>query len=344
MEEVVVTRSRLLLSVTYLLPLVVLSGCMRGGAGVRAVNGSPTRVEALSLLGRPLFAPELTAETRTRLLADLSAARAAYDRAPNDADAIIWLGRRLAYLGQYREAIETFSEGLAKHPADARLYRHRGHRYITTRQLNRAITDLQRAAELIQDTPDQVEPDGAPNRYNIPLSTLHSNVWYHLALAHYLRHDFDAALPAWERSLQVSTNDDMIVASADWLYMTMRRLGRDAEATELLDRIRPEMQILENDAYHRRLLMYKGLVTPESLMPADTRDPVQLATYGYGLANWYLVSGDSARAHALFARILEGTNWAAFGYIAAESEMAARQARSPAGAGSTGATRQELAQ
>jgi tetratricopeptide (TPR) repeat protein len=306
--------------------LMSAGGCAGIGTGSgAAVNAAaePGRVEALSLLGRPLFAPPLPAETRARLEAELQAARAAYERDPQDADAIIWLGRRHAYLGQYRAAIDVFTEGVEKHPADARMYRHRGHRYITTRQFNRAVSDLQRAAELVEGRPDEVEPDGAPNRFNIPVSTLNSNVWYHLALAHHLRHDFERAVQAWQRAVAASTNDDMLVASSDWLYMALRRLGREEAAARVLDPIRPEMRILENDAYHRRLLMYKGLLRPDELMPADTEDPVQLATYGYGLGNWYYVNGERQRAEIIFRRILEGRNWAAFGFIAAEAEVAA---------------------
>jgi tetratricopeptide (TPR) repeat protein len=280
------------------------------------------RHEALSLLDKPLFRPALSRETRERLETDLLEARARYDANPRDADAIIWLGRRHAYLGEYRTAIDVFTEGIEKHPEDARMYRHRGHRFITTRQLSRAIADLERAAELVRGKPDEVEPDGAPNRYNIPVSTLQSNIWYHLALAHYLRHDFERAVPAWQRALELSQNDDMMVASADWLYMTLRRLGRTEEAAQLLERISPSMRILENDAYHRRLLMYKGMVPADSLLRAGTGDAVQVATYGYGVANWYLYNGDRHAAETLFRRILEGPNWAAFGFIAAEAELA----------------------
>jgi tetratricopeptide (TPR) repeat protein len=300
---------------------LALPGCAAGGRN--AADTTP-RVEALSLLGRPLFAPAAGADVQQRLERDLAAAAAAYEREPGDADAIIWVGRRLAYLGRYRAAIEAFSDGIARHPDDPRLYRHRGHRYITTRQLNRAVADLERAAALIEGTADEVEPDGAPNEYGIPVSTLHSNIWYHLALAHYLRRDFEAAVPAWQRSLEASTNDDMIVASSDWLYLTLRRLGRDAEAARVLEPIHADMRILENHAYHRRLLLYRGELTVADLMPADTSDAVQLATYGYGLAAWYLVNGERERAEALFRRILEGPNWAAFGYIAAEAELAGR--------------------
>jgi tetratricopeptide (TPR) repeat protein len=300
------------------LALATLACGGRSGTGITLAQ---PRLEALSLAGRPLFTPQLAASAKLRLERDLAEARAAYNADPHDADAIIWLGRRLAYLGRFREAIDVFGEGIAKHPGDARMYRHRGHRFITTRQLGRAIADLEYAASLVEGRADEVEPDGAPNRHNIPVSTLQTNIWYHLALAHYLRHDFERALPAWERSLELSTNDDMVVASSDWLYMTLRRLGREDAARQVLARIRPDMTILENDAYHRRLLMYQGLLDPADVMPADTEDAVQLATYGYGLANWYLYSGDRATAEQLFRRIVQGANWAAFGFIAAEAEL-----------------------
>jgi tetratricopeptide (TPR) repeat protein len=303
---------------------LLLACLLAAGCGMPAAQQNGTaapRAEALSLFNRPLFAPEFEPSLRERLEQQLADARAAYERDPNDADALIWLGRRLAYLGRYREAIEAFSEGIAKHPQDARFYRHRGHRFITTRQISRAIADLETAADLVRDRPDEVEPDGQPNAYNIPVSTLNTNIWYHLALAHYLRHDFASATPAWRRAVDASTNDDMLAASSDWLYMTLRRRGLDAEAAAVLERITPDMRILENDAYHRRLLMYKGLIPPDSVMPTDTQDPVQLATYGYGVANWYRYNGDTFTAETLFRRILQGSNWAAFGFIAAEAEL-----------------------
>jgi hypothetical protein len=82
------------------------------------------------------------------------------------------------------------------------------------------------------------------------------------------------------------------------------------------------MEILENTAYHRRLLMYRGEVSPDSLLAVETADAVQLATYGYGVGNWYFYNGDTERAASIFRRILEQPNWAAFGFIAAEAEFA----------------------
>ena len=88
----------------------------------------------------------------------------------------------MAYLGDYKKAIKIFSEGIEKFPEDARMYRHRGHRYISLRKLDLAIADLEKAAELIDGKEDRVEPDGIPNARGIPVSTTNRNIWYHLWL------------------------------------------------------------------------------------------------------------------------------------------------------------------
>lgn len=289
----------------------------------------PDGVEAYALTGEALRRPVLAPEARGRLERQLAEARAGHEAAPDDADALIWHARRAGYLGRYREAIALLDEGVRKHPEDARMYRHRGHRHITVRELEAAVRDLSRAAELVRGRTDEVEPDGMPNRHGIPTSTLQSNIWYHLGLAHYLRGDFDRALAAYREAMKVSTNDDMHVATADWLYMTLRRLGRDAEAAEVLEPITGDMRILENDAYHRRLLMYKGELPPEALLAelppeallAGDGDALQMATQGYGVGNWYLYNGEPERAREVFRRVVAIGNWPSFGHIAAEAEL-----------------------
>ena len=179
----------------------------------------------------------------------LEEARADLLANPDDAEALIWVGRRTAYLGRYAESIEEYSKGIELHPDDARFLRHRGHRYVTTRRLDDAERDLERAAEMVRGRPDEIEPDGLPNDRGVPTSTLQSNIWYHLGLAHYLKGDFDEALDAYLECMEVSkVNDDMYVATADWLYMTYRRLGREAEAAEVLGSIHEDMDILAKRA------------------------------------------------------------------------------------------------
>jgi tetratricopeptide (TPR) repeat protein len=285
-------------------------------------------VEARSLLGVSLVRPQIPAEVRTRYEEQLADAQAELLRAPESADASIWVGRRLAYLGRYGEAIEHFTRAIERHPRDARLYRHRGHRYITVRRLEAAIADLERAAELTRGQPDAIEPDGLPNARNIPTSTLQSNIWYHLGLAHYLRGEFRRASSVYREALRVSTNADMLVATTHWAYMTLRRMGNEDDATQLLAPITADMDIIENDAYHRLLLLYKGELAVDSLMTAaDSSDGVQDATVGYGIGNWHLYHGRTAEAKQTFERVVRGTQWAAFGFIAAEAELARLRSR-----------------
>ncbi len=288
--------------------------------------------EATSLFGMPLYRPVPTGEQASALHENLAVAQEAYDANPNDADAIIWLGRRTAYQWRYQDAISIYTDGLSKHPEDARLYRHRGHRYISLRNFDAAIADYTRAVGLIEGTPDEIEPDGQPNAAGQPRSTLHTNIYYHLGLAHYLKGEFEQALDAYQKCLAASTNDDMYIATADWLYMTLRRLGRDEEAAAVLEPIHAEMDILENTSYLRRLLMYKGELTPDELMAVEEGEDADLtfATQGYGVGNWYLYNGDREQAQAIFERVVAGEYWAAFGYLAAEADLLRMQREVPA--------------
>ena len=279
--------------------------------------------EATSLLGQPLYRVELPAEQAVAFAANLDLARADLKSNPDDADALIWVGRRIAYLGHYREAIKTFSEGIARFPKDARFYRHRGHRYISTRQLDKAIADFEEAARLQEGMADRVEPDGLPNAAGIPTSTLQTNIYYHLGLAYYLQGRFEKALQAYQTCLTLCKNNDMMVATCDWLYMTLRRLDRKAEAERVLGTIRGDLELLESFSYHRRLMMYQGKHKTKSLLAAgEGDDGLNFATQGYGVGNWFLYNGDKARAMEVYRKVLAGNHWSAFGFIAAEADLA----------------------
>jgi tetratricopeptide (TPR) repeat protein len=277
------------------------------------------KAEATSLSGKPLT--RIALPDQQKLEANLAAAEKDLAANPKSADAIIWVGRRLGYLWRYQDAIEMFSRGVAAHPNDPQMYRHRGHRFITVRRFDDAIADFEKAAALIKGTKDEIEPDGQPNAAGKPRSTLHFNIWYHLGLAYYLKGDFEKALNAYNECMKVSNNDDSVTATSDWLWMTLMRLNRKADAAKVLERITPKMDILENGSYHRRLLMYKGLEKPEALLDPANADGLTLATQGYGVGNWHLVTGNRQRAREIFEKVVGGPNWSAFGYIAAEADL-----------------------
>jgi tetratricopeptide (TPR) repeat protein len=252
-----------------------------------------------------------------------------YERAPTNADSIIWLARRLGYLGNIREAIDIYTRGIVIQPDNPWLYRHRGHRYISVRDLDKAIADLEKAATLVAGKPDIVEEDGQPNARNMPIGTLHSNIAYHLGLAYYLKGDFEKAIPIYRREIENAKNDDRLVSTAHWLYMSLRRLGRDQEAAASLANIGRTMNVVENDTYHRLLLMYKGGLPADSVLAVGPTGEMSVtdATAAYGIANWHLYNGRRADAERLFRRIIAGGQWGSFGYIAAEAELARMSGR-----------------
>ena len=285
-------------------------------------------VEATSLLGEKLLRPSPTGDARAAMLARWAEAARAFKSAPNNADSIIWLGRRTAYLGRFNEAIEIFTRGISLHRNDARMLRHRGHRYITTRQLDKAMADFEKAYELTRNEPDQVEPDGLPNARNIPTSTLKSNIRYHLGLTHYLKGDFAKAARFYAEDVAAAVNPDMHVASAHWLYMSLRRMDKREEAEKVLVPITPKLDVIENTAYHRLLLMYKGELEPADLLPGQNTASLENVTAAYGVANWHLYNGRKEEARKLFEQIAATkAQWPSFGYLAAEAELARTQPR-----------------
>lgn len=284
--------------------------------------GGAEGLEALSLRQIPLrrtLASDLPAEF-------LSAERD-YQADPTQVETAIWYGRRLAYLGRFREAIQIYSDALQRSPLEPRLYRHRGHRWITLRQFQLARLDLSKAADLIADQPDPIEPDGQPNSAGIPTSTLHTNIWYHLGLAHFLLEDYAAAREAYARCLAASQSEEMRVATRYWYYLTLRRLGQNETAAELIADVPSDLHLLENQAYYRLLLLFRGQITANQLREGQADwSPVDRSTYGFGLAQHYAFTGQLAASRQELENVVAttdqpGTHWAAFGLIAAEADL-----------------------
>lgn len=288
-----------------------------------SVAEASNRVEATSLLGDALRRPRLDDDFLHEQAALLADARAQRDARPDDVEAWVWVGRRQAYLGRYREAIATYTHALDRFGPEPQVLRHRGHRYLTVRRFAVAIDDFERAAELIEGRDDEVEADGLPNALDQPTSTLGTNIYYHLGLGHYLRRDFEAAIKAYERCLELSRNDDMGVATLYWLYLAERRLGNEASARARLDSIDATTEVIENHAYLDLLRVFRGeRDADEILAAAREAGPAALATTGYGIAAWRQLGGDSAQAVKLWRDIVEAGAWASFGSIAAEAEVA----------------------
>jgi tetratricopeptide (TPR) repeat protein len=263
--------------------------------------------------------PELISPLGTKHFAkaddkgDIAKAQAEAAAQPKNIDRLMALGRAQSIVWRYQDAIATYTRALEIALDDARLYRHRGHRYISLRQFDKAVADLKRASQLNDRDFD---------------------IWYHLGLAHYLRGEFAQAASAYEKCYAVAERDraaspadkegrdDSLIAISDWLYMTYRRLNKPAEAARILEKITPESKVKENKSYHERLLFYKGLKQESELLNLKDATDLDIATVGYGLGNWHLYNGNPTKATEYFRKIVGGKFWPAFGFIAAEAELA----------------------
>lgn len=217
---------------------------------------------------------------------------------PRNVQKIIELGVAQSGARQFREAIETFTRGMAIAPNEALLYRWRGHRYLSVREFDKAMEDLTHGARLD--------------------STIYG-IWYHMGIVRYAKGDFAGAADAFKRAQPRAPDAGELAGSTDWLWMSLSRAGRTAEAKAMLDR-HPD-SLVTKVAYAQRLRLYRGEIGPDEVItPADS-DDVSIATLSYGVGNWYLVKGDTAKARTWFDRSVKSGGWPAFGFIISEVDL-----------------------
>ncbi|HUS78329.1 MAG TPA: tetratricopeptide repeat protein [Patescibacteria group bacterium] len=296
--------------------------------------------EAFSLFGEPLYrspirlwlpSDEEGYQRKMRELEEnLKAARKEYAENPEDPERLLWLGRRTGILGDFRKAAAIYSFGVEKWPNDPRFYRFRGHRFVILRLVDLAITDFERAAELIKGKPDEPElyASGGPNRDKMGVSSFHWNVWYHLGFTYLVAGRFEEAAEAYRRCMEVSDNPESVIATSHWLHMTLIRLGRWDEAEELLQKVKPNMELVEVGDYYETLLMQKGFLTPEELLEkARSEGPVRFMTRAQAVGNLYLAKGETEKVVEVFSEILSTGEWTGGVFLLAEAELR-RQGRS----------------
>jgi len=229
----------------------------------------------------------------------IARAEVALARDPGNVDLIIALGVAQSGALQFRAAVETFTRGLTIAPANAMLYRWRGHRHLSLREFDKSLADLTRGLEL------------DPANYG---------VLFHLGIIRFVRGEFLAAADLFRRAQPVAPNPGELAGSTDWRWMSLARAGRIAEAQAMLDQRPDSLPVDPNYGYARRLALYRGTIPPGDLL-REGDDDVTVATLAYGLGNWYLVRGDTASARAMFQRSIASGGWAAFGFILSEVEL-----------------------
>lgn len=294
--------------------LFVVFGCSQQPAATTASDPQP---EATSFTGQPLYPRPATPEALAKSDSIIATIRSKDQLSEED---YVDIGRQLAITSRFKMALENYTEGLKTYPESFKLLRHRGHRYLNLRQPDLAIKDLEKANSLITGQPETWEFDAAGKQ----TATYQHQIWYHIGLYHFMKKDYTASASAFEKSLATTNEGDDIAGASDWLYNSYQRAGQVANATKVLEPFSADFDIEDkNYPYFRRLLLFKGLITPEELIDnAKPIDSMSLtdATKLYGLGNWYKYQGQQDKADEIYAKVRQSKEWPAFAVACAELE------------------------
>jgi len=272
-------------------------------AQVTSQSGDEARhgkLELTSGLGRKLYSlpdDESVIAARKSLAAD-----------PKSVERVLQLSKAEAGRRQYREAVATSTAGLAFAPNSADLYMERGHRELGLREFKAAMNDLQQATRLAPEMLD---------------------AYYHLGLAHYFLGEFDEAAVSFDKARALAKSNDSLIDCANWLYVSLRRAGKEDEAALVLIRITPEVKNTEPHLYFylRLLRFYQGQLTAEAVLPPPPAAPDDLEgelafdTVSYGVGNWDLYHHNRPEAVSLFRNVVKGEAWNAWGFIGSEMNL-----------------------
>jgi tetratricopeptide (TPR) repeat protein len=257
-------------------------------------------LEVTSSLGRKLYAlpdDKNVIDARNSLAAD-----------PKRVERVLQLSKAQAARRQYQEAVATTSEGLAFAPKNAELYLERGHRELGLREFKPALNDLEQATRL---APEML--DGH----------------YHLGLAHYFLGEFDEAAASFDQARALAKSNDSLIDCSNWLYVSLRRAGKEGQAAQVLTRITPDVKNTEPHlAFYLRLLhFYQGQLTAEAVLPPPPAGPEDIEgelafdTVSYGVGNWRVYHHNRSDAVNLFSNVVKGEAWNSWGFIGSELEL-----------------------
>jgi tetratricopeptide (TPR) repeat protein len=269
-----------------------------GAAFGLAAQSGP--LEVTSGLGRKLYAlpdDQSVVTARKSLAAD-----------PKNADRVLQLSKAQAGRRQYREAVATSTQGLSFAPKNADLYLERGHRELGLREFQAARKDLEQAVQLAPENLD---------------------THYHLALSHYFVGEFEQAAASFDKARALAKSNDSLIDCSNWLYVSLRRAGKEQQAAQALARITPEVKNTEPHLYFylRLLRFYQGQLTAEAVLPphpagpADVEGELSFNTVSYGVGNWRLYNHKGSDAVPLFQNVVKGEAWNSWGFVGSEVEL-----------------------
>ena len=258
--------------------------------------------EVISLLGNPLYAEAVNDSLileMDKMIAD----------DPTDINPYLEKGAILESKRQYSDALLVYKYALKVFPDQPELLKRRGQRYITIRNNELALKNLDKA---IASHDFQVDSSLTYTE------NLNWSIWYYKGLAHYLKGDFQDALDGFEESYKFQSDMVSEMASLNWIYNSLIRM-------DSMEVAKARIAAVEEDTfsgnYYQSILFNKGSKTDLEVLDWTSADDFAKCTIGYSIANRYLSEGKKAEAMELFQKIIATEAWQANGFIAAETDL-----------------------
>ncbi|WP_084399160.1 tetratricopeptide repeat protein [Henriciella aquimarina] len=302
----------------------ILAGCVTAPSALTAQEAQTSEaaasmpVEATSFLGEPLYRKPASPEKAAAAEEALARLEASEELSEDD---YIEIGGTVAGAGRYQDAIAAYSQGIADFEDSYKLRRHRAHRYITTRQLEKAYDDLKEAEALVKaaDAESVYEYKGGH-----PHGTYAHWIQYHIGIYHYLNGDFANSAEAFEGCVKTSEDNDTLIGSVDWLYNAYLRNGQPDKASAVLELVDADIEADETYPYYKRVMMYKGVVSTEDVIDLSTPESWdgRDATVAYGVASGMIADGDDDAARSILKGVLNTSYWPIWAYVSAERDYA----------------------
>jgi tetratricopeptide (TPR) repeat protein len=266
--------------------------------GAMMVCAQP-KFEITSLLGKRL-------ESQVDDKGVVEAARKALAADPSNIGLVVKLSAAQASLWMNVEADATCTKALKEHPDNIDLLTERGHRRVALRRFAEAKADLARAITLGSKNPE---------------------TFYHLGLAHLFLGEYpEASMAFCDKGLMLAPNEDSKVNSTNWCYATSRRAGLNDKANLAIAWVGATEPAGHSAFYYNLVRFFQKAKTEAEVVPAsagsDMESELRFSTVAFGIANWYLANGDTAKAKAYFERIVQGKVWGTWGYVGSEVELA----------------------
>jgi tetratricopeptide (TPR) repeat protein len=210
--------------------------------------------------------------------------------------------RTLARLTRHADAVAACGEAIRLEPRNWEAIRDRGHYLINLNRLDQGLADMEKAASMKQGD------------YQID---------YHLGLAYFIRGEFTKAVPVWQACVKDAPEPGNKIACYAWLYPSLRKAGRDAEAAEALDAALA-IDVKPDVAYMNRLMLFKGTLSEEEAVKQMDANPLQQATVGFSIGLWHELNGRADKARQYYEKATASDARTAFGHVAATNALTRR--------------------